>query len=126
MTVFLTPDAKPYFAGTYFPPEPRHGMPGFPELLRHCRRRIPVTQGDDVESRPASSSERLAAAADRAPAPDELAADASSTARSPALRCRSIRSQGGFGGAPKFPPHLALEFLLRRLWADPDDPTPGR
>ena len=35
MTVFMTPDAKPFFAGTYFPPEPRQGMPGFPELLRH-------------------------------------------------------------------------------------------
>ena len=48
MTVFLTPDAKPFFAGTYFPPEPRQGMPGFPELLRHVAnayRRPPRRRG---------------------------------------------------------------------------------
>ena len=119
MTVFLTPDAKPYYAGTYFPPEPRHGMPGFPELLRHVGDAY-HSRKDEVQLTAGKLEERLAASADRAPGPDDLPRRIVDDAIT-ALAMSFDPVQGGFGGAPKFPPHLALEFLLRRLWADPQD-----
>ncbi len=119
MTVFLTPDAKPYYAGTYFPPEPRHGMPGFPELLRHVGDAY-HSRKDEVRITAGKLEERLAASADRAPASDDLPRRIVDDAVT-GLAMSFDPTQGGFGGAPKFPPHLALEFLLRRLWADPHD-----
>ena len=119
MTVFLTPDAKPYYAGTYFPPEARHGMPGFPELLRHVGDAY-HSRKDEVQLTAGKLEERLAASADRAPAPDDLPRRIVDDAVT-GLAMSFDPVQGGFGGAPKFPPHLALEFLLRRLWADPQD-----
>jgi uncharacterized protein len=119
MTVFLTPDAKPYYAGTYFPPEPRHGMPGFPELLRHVGDAY-HSRKDEVLITAGKLEERLASSADRAPAPDDLSRRIVDDAVT-GLAMSFDPVQGGFGGAPKFPPHLALEFLLRRLWADPQD-----
>jgi uncharacterized protein YyaL (SSP411 family) len=119
MTVFLTPDARPFFAGTYFPPEPRQGMPGFPELLRHVADAYRLRKGD-VEHTASQLSERLAAAANRTPSPDALDRRTVDDAVT-GLAMSFDPAQGGFGGAPKFPPHLALEFLLRRIWADPKD-----
>ena len=120
MTVFLTPDGKPFFAGTYFPPEARQGMPGFPEILRHFAE-VYRSRRADVEHTAGQVNERLLAAADRAPSPDGLE-------RGPVVEAVTGLAmafdpvQGGFGGAPKFPPHLALEFLIRRLWDRPGDP----
>ncbi len=119
MTVFLTPDAKPYYAGTYFPPEPRHGMPGFPELLRHVAEAY-RSRKDEVLHTAGQLEERLAASAARAPARDDLPRRIVDDAVT-GLAMSFDPAHGGFGGAPKFPPHLALEFLLRRLWADPQD-----
>ena len=119
MTVFLTPDARPFFAGTYFPPEPRHGMPGFPELLRHVADAYGARKGD-VEHTAAQLAERLSASANRTPSADALDRRTVDNAVT-GLAMAFDPAQGGFGGAPKFPPHLALEFLLRRLWADPKD-----
>ena len=119
MTVFLTHDARPFFAGTYFPPEPRQGMPGFPELLRHVAEAY-RSRRDDVLHTAEQLRERLAASADRTPSPDaprRRTVDDAVTG----LAMSFDPGPGGFGGAPKFPPHLALEFLLRRLWADPTD-----
>jgi uncharacterized protein YyaL (SSP411 family) len=118
MTVFLTPDAKPFFAGTYFPPEPRQGMPGFPELLRHVANAY-TGRRDDVEYTANQIGDRLADATRRAPGGDldRQAVDGAVTG----LAIAFDPAQGGFGGAPKFPPHLALEFLVRRLWDRPGD-----
>jgi uncharacterized protein YyaL (SSP411 family) len=118
MTVFLTPDAKPFFAGTYFPPEPRQGMPGFPELLRHVATAYEGRR-DDVEYTATQIGERLADAARRTPGGglERQSVDAAVTG----LAIAFDPAQGGFGTAPKFPPHLALEFLVRRLWDRPDD-----
>ena len=118
MTVFLTPDAKPFFAGTYFPPEPRQGMPGFPELLRHVANAYGGRR-DDVEYTAAQIGDRLAEAARRDPGRglEREGVDAAVTG----LAIAFDPVQGGFGTAPKFPPHLALEFLVRRLWERPGD-----
>jgi hypothetical protein len=120
MTVFLTPDGRPFFAGTYFPPEARQGMPGFPEILRHFADAYRARR-DEVERAASQVGDRLRTAADRRAAealPERRAVEDAVTG----LALAFDPVQGGFGGAPKFPPHLALEFLLRRLWARPDDP----
>ncbi|MFI9205390.1 thioredoxin domain-containing protein [Streptomyces sp. NPDC053048] len=111
MTVFLTPDAEPFYFGTYFPPAPRHGMPGFRQVLEGVRaawndRREEV--GQVARRIVGDLSERtLAVDTSAPPGPQELhAALLGLTREFDAVR-------GGFGGAPKFPPSMTLEFLLR-------------
>ena len=119
MTVFLTPDGRPFYAGTYFPKTARGGLPAFADLCRaisnayHERR-------DDVEGQAAEVARRLAAAADRTAAEEPL--DRAILDDAVVGLARSFDPiEGGFGGAPKFPPSLAMEFLLRRLARRPDD-----
>ncbi|MFF4454770.1 thioredoxin domain-containing protein [Streptomyces goshikiensis] len=111
MTVFLTPDAEPFYFGTYFPPEPRHGMPSFTQVLEGVRtawegrpeevaevaRRI---VGDLAGRRPDYGKAGT-------PGPEELAGALLGLTR------EYDAAHGGFGGAPKFPPSMVLEFLLR-------------
>ncbi|MEV5380325.1 thioredoxin domain-containing protein [Streptomyces nondiastaticus] len=118
MTVFLTPDAEPFYFGTYFPPAPRHGMPGFPQVLEGVRaawrdRRDEVGQ---VAGRIVRDlSERTLAlgvpAEKDAPARPPAAEDLGAALLGLTREFDAVR--GGFGGAPKFPPSMALEFLLR-------------
>ncbi|MEU4103465.1 thioredoxin domain-containing protein [Streptomyces tanashiensis] len=111
MTVFLTPDAAPFYFGTYFPPEPRHGMPSFPEVLEGVKdawagRREEVAEvADRIVKDLAGRS--LAYGGDGVPGEKELAQALL------ALTREYDATRGGFGGAPKFPPSMALEFLLR-------------
>jgi len=110
MTVFLTPDGEPFFGGTYFPPEPRHGLPSFKQLLTAVADAWRDRRAD-IEQDAGTITEQLRRAAQpsREPLSSSLLADA----------IRGLRGTfdpvwGGFGGAPKFPPASALEFLLRR------------
>ena len=121
MTVFLTPDGRPFYAGTYFPKTARGGLPGVRRPLPRDRGRLPRPargrRGPGGRGRaPARRGRR------RAP-PRRGRLDAAHPRRRGrrAWPGSSTRSEGGFGGAPKFPPSLALEFLLRRLWRRPDD-----
>ncbi|RSO28667.1 hypothetical protein DMH15_27900 [Streptomyces sp. WAC 06725] len=115
MTVFLTPDAEPFYFGTYFPPAPRHGMPSFPQILQGVRgawaeRRDEVGEvaGRIVADLSARSvSETLAKGGQVPPGPEDLASALLALTRD------FDAVYGGFGGAPKFPPSMALEFLLR-------------
>jgi hypothetical protein len=126
MTVFLTPQGRPFYAGTYFPPAPRHGMPSFPQLLTAIAEAWRTQRGEveDAGSRIAAAlSGRLATGSG---APD----DALLTAAVQALAADEDTEHGGFGGAPKFPPSANLEQLLRhaarrRLEATPDDGPAG-
>jgi uncharacterized protein YyaL (SSP411 family) len=110
MTSFLTPTGEPFFCGTYWPNERRHGMPSFREVLESVARTW-------VERR----AEVLEAGADVVRRLSESASVGSSLAVTPELldaAAASLRSSyddvaAGFGGAPKFPPSMALEFLLR-------------
>jgi uncharacterized protein YyaL (SSP411 family) len=112
MTVFLTPDGEPFFGGTYYPPEPRHGLPSFRQLL------VAVSDAyrerrDDVTRQAQALVEAVREQNDRQPSSEPLTAAVLEEA------VRGLRSQfdpewGGFGPAPKFPPASALEFLLRR------------
>jgi uncharacterized protein len=112
MTVFLLPSGEPFLGGTYFPPEARHGLPGFREVLvaisnAYRERREDVTRqaGTLVEALQQSAAVRPSAD----PLTDSLLGEAER-----GLGRQFDPEWGGFGGAPKFPPASALEFLLRR------------
>ncbi len=109
MTVFLTPDQQPFFAGTYFPPEDRHGRPGFPAILR----RIAELWRDN---RPALERVGGELSAHLRQATDPSPGDVDLEAVFARLRDQLARSfdpaWGGFGAAPKFPPSTLLRLLL--------------
>ena len=111
MTVFLTPDAVPFYGGTYFPPQDRYNIPGFPRVLIGVAEAYKERQDEIRETGTSLITElrRLSetAGSDRPIEPELLDAAYSGMTRN----YDSVN--GGFGGAPKFPPAMALEFLLR-------------
>ena len=116
LTVFLTPDdLVPFFAGTYFPPEPRHGLPAFRELLRWVAE-VYRTRRDEIRRQNAALLEALRGL-EPAPAAGARPLDAAplEVARRQIERDYDPR-HGGFGPAPKFPHPTHLERLLRH-WA---------
>ncbi len=116
MSVFLTPDLKPFFGGTYFPPDDRYGRPGFPTLLKHIaqawatdRLRIMVSGSEALEE----LGRYTAVTSGGAQRPDDSLAEAAF-----GLFERDFDEEfGGFGGAPKFPRPVIHNFLLR-YWAE--------
>ena len=112
MTVFLTPEGEPFYAGTYFPPEPRHGMPSFPQLLIAVEEAW-RTQRDDIVAQAARLVEAVGRSARTAPSAEPLT-DALLAGAERGVARTFERTYGGFGRAPKFPPASTLEFLLRR------------
>ncbi|MFA4876513.1 MAG: thioredoxin domain-containing protein [Methanoregula sp.] len=110
LSVFLTPDKKPFFAGTYFPPERRFGMIGFPELLA----KITALWKDQRTTLMVSASEMLLALKSRQDMPHEGEPDPQLLhAGYDALAAAFDPARGGFGRAPKFPSPLLILFLLR-------------
>lgn len=111
MTVFLTPDAEPFYFGTYFPPEPRHGMPSFRQVADGVRRAW-VDRRDEVADVAGKivrdlADRQLTFGSGELPGEDELAQALLGLTRD------YDASRGGFGSAPKFPPSMVVEFLLR-------------
>jgi uncharacterized protein len=111
MTVFLTPDRVPFYGGTYYPPEPRHGMPAFRDVLEAISKLYRERRGE-VEGSAGRLQEALAQSGRIAPSSEPLTEQLLWDA-SHALRSHFDPEWGGFGGAPKFPPASTLEFLLR-------------
>ena len=112
MTVFLTPEGEPFFGGTYYPPEPRHGLPSFRQLL------VAVSDAyrerrEDVTLQAQALVEAVREQNERHPSSEPLT-DAVLEEAVRGLRSQLDPEWGGFGRAPKFPPASALEFLLRR------------
>jgi uncharacterized protein len=112
LNAFITPDGVPFWAGTYFPPEPRHGMPSWPQVLTGVaeawrQRRAEIEQGA------AQILPRLQGAANLQP--DEAPLDpAALDAAVVELGRRYDADHGGWGGAPKFPAASTIDFLLGR------------
>ena len=111
MTVFLTPDAEPFYFGTYFPPAPRHGMPSFRQVLEGVRsawtdRRDEVAEVAGKITRDLSQRQ-IDYGGTEAPGKEELSQALLGLTR------EYDPQRGGFGGAPKFPPSMVIEFLLR-------------
>jgi len=111
MSVFLTPDGKPFYAGTYFPDEPRHGMPAFRQVLEGIADAW-MTRRDEVEVQSARVTEAIAHAGQLGAADGALGEEIADAALE-RLRGSFDARWGGFGGAPKFPQPMTLEFLLR-------------
>jgi uncharacterized protein YyaL (SSP411 family) len=111
MTVFLTPEGEPFIGGTYFPPEPRHGLPSFREVLRQISDLYRDRRGDVVRQARALT-EAVQSSAEAQPSHDPLTESLLRDAVD-GHRKQFDSQWGGFGRAPKFPPASSLEFLLR-------------
>jgi hypothetical protein len=111
MTVFLTPEGKPFFGGTYFPPEPRFGMPSFEQVLLAVSEAY-ATRRDQLEQVAEQLVGAIREASERSPSSEPLTTELLTRAVS-SLRAQFDPVHGGFGGAPKFPSASTLEFLLR-------------
>jgi uncharacterized protein len=112
MTVFLTPAGEPFHGGTYYPPEPRHGMPAFRQVLLAVEKAWREQRGE-VERVGANVGEALRRAGRVVPSTEPLSEDILADAI-PRLRAVHDGTWGGFGGAPKFPAGPTVGFLLRR------------
>jgi uncharacterized protein len=123
MTVFLTPDGTPFYGGTYFPPQDRHGLPGFPKLLAaisdawRSRRGEVEASGRELTAS-LGQSERLRRAA-------TLLGDEILFAAYQAISSQFDEEWGGLGGAPKFPQPMIWEFVLR-FWRRSKNPYAQR
>jgi uncharacterized protein YyaL (SSP411 family) len=109
LNVFLTPDQVPFYGGTYFPPDARHGMAAWPAVLEAVAEAW-RTQREEIVERGAKMAAALGRSAALAPAETLPGADALDEAVR-ALRAGFDPAGGGFGGAPKFPPSSVLRFL---------------
>jgi uncharacterized protein YyaL (SSP411 family) len=109
LTVFLTPAGKPFFGGTYFPPEDRHGLPSFPRVLKAVADAY-RNRRSDIEQTAKQLVALLSRETDKSA--EALVVDIVEQAYL-VLRQEFDKENGGFGTAPKFPQPMTLEFLLR-------------
>ena len=112
LNVFLTPEQVPFYAGTYFPPQSRMGMPGWRDVLQAVADAW-RDRRDEIRAGSARVAERLQGAARLQPSAEPMNPRALDDAVA-SLRAQYDSANGGFGDAPKFPPASALEFLLGR------------
>ena len=110
MSVFMTPEGKPFHGGTYFPPEPRHGMPSFQQVLTAVHDAW-TNRRDELESGAGRLTEAIQAA-DSLDLPAAPVTDDDLRRASQALAGSEDRTHGGWGDAPKFPQSMAIEFLV--------------
>ena len=125
MSVFLTPDGKPFYGGTYFPPQPTHGLPAFRQVLAG----VVKAWRDERDEVVAAGGRMVATLIEQ----NRLAADPASLAAEPtrelldaataAIEASFDATNGGWGRAPKFPQPMTIEYLLRRA-ATTGDPQP--
>jgi uncharacterized protein YyaL (SSP411 family) len=116
MSMFLTPAGAPFYAGTYFPPDDRHGMPGFRRVLEHVAHAYHSNKAG-VEA--ASAEVIRALSTVKFQGGGALEHDALD--RAAARIAQSYDPvHGGFGGAPKFPPSMSLDFLMQVAWRTND------
>ncbi|HVL64078.1 MAG TPA: thioredoxin domain-containing protein [Actinomycetota bacterium] len=115
MTVFLTPDGKPFYGGTYFPNEDRHGMPSFQKVLRAVHEAWRERR-DEVERQGDHLVEHIGVADRLSPSSEPPARALVETAADTIGRSYD-EQYGGFGSAPKFPQPMTIDFLLRRAAA---------
>jgi uncharacterized protein YyaL (SSP411 family) len=124
LTVFLTPDQQPFFAGTYFPPVDRHGLPSFPRILESVADAYANKRADiDLQAKEISEAIAQVSAPEKKEGeipPDVLARAAAK------LQVRFDDEHGGFGSRPKFPSTMSLDVLLAHAIANKDDKARAR
>jgi uncharacterized protein YyaL (SSP411 family) len=114
MTVFLTPDGRPFFGGTYFPKEPRAGMPSFVQLCQAVAQTWTERRSDvDEQAERLTAALNQATSLDQPEGPGDLPGADVVRSASEALAGRFDAKWGGFGLAPKFPQPDQLDLLLR-------------
>ena len=121
MSVWLTPDGRPFYGGTYYPDQDRHGMPSFTKVCEVVAQAWD-DQRDDVEEQ----ANKLTAAIDETVLRTRPASGLGTgilTSAIPNVRAQFDPSWGGFGRAPKFPQAMTLDFLCRALVHDPEPGT---
>jgi uncharacterized protein YyaL (SSP411 family) len=112
LNAFVTPDQLPFYAGTYFPPEPRSGMPSWRQVVEAVADAW-TQRREEIRASGERIIPRLAGGAALAPSSEPIAGLTLDTAVQH-LRESYDAERGGFGGAPKFPPASTIELLLRR------------
>ncbi len=120
MTVFLTPQGKPFYGGTYYPPVPRFGMPSFKQLLLSINQTW-QSRRDEIEN----SAEQIAAHLRQTSFASSAQASLGETLFDHVYQAISSKfdaQEGGFSEAPKFPPSMTIEFLLR-YYLEKDEPA---
>ncbi|MCC6455298.1 MAG: thioredoxin domain-containing protein [Caldilineaceae bacterium] len=110
MSVFLTPDGKPFYGGTYFPPEPRYGMPSFVQVLRSVSEAY-RDRRDQVEGQAERLTDMLRRTAQFESQAVDLGVETLDEAVAQ-LHQNFDEEHGGFGTQPKFPQPMTLEFIL--------------
>jgi uncharacterized protein len=111
MTVFLTPQGVPFYGGTYFPPVDRYNVPAFPRVLESVASAF-RERPDDIEETANSVLSELKRLSTANESRDLLSTELLDNAYAGTVRNYDLNN-GGFGSAPKFPPAMSLEFLLR-------------
>jgi uncharacterized protein len=111
MTVFLTPDAVPFYGGTYFPPQDRYNIPGFPRILISVADAYRERQ-EEIRENSVSLINELRRLSETGGSDHPIETELLDAAYVGVVR-NYDSINGGFGGAPKFPPAMTLEFLLR-------------
>jgi uncharacterized protein len=112
LNAFLTPEQVPFYGGTYFPPEPRHGLPSWRQVLEAVADAWSQRR-EEIRARGAQMARRLAGGALLAPSAEPIAQAALERATEN-LEASFDAQRGGWGQAPKFPAASAIEFLLAR------------
>jgi len=125
LNCFLTPDGKPFYAGTYFPPRPAHNRPAWLQLLQHLagiwaeKRDVALDQAEKLLGHIRQNDQVFVKNADTLqpqPDPSTLQQPNNLSILYDQMRDRFDRAEGGFGGAPKFPGTMAIQFLLNYHW----------
>ena len=118
MSVFLTPEGRPFYGGTYYPPEPRHGMPSFPQVLRSIAD-VYQHRRDQVDQQ----AQRLTGMLEQSAELESQSSDLSDLMLDEAvayLYQRFDEERGGFGNQPKFPQPMTLDFALTQYLRNGD------
>jgi hypothetical protein len=113
LNVFLTPEQLPFYGGTYFPPDPRHGMPAWTQVLQAIAESWEANRAE-IRAGGERLRERLSGGSQLSPSGEPLHQSALEQAVAGLSESFDARSGGGFGRAPKFPQAPVLEFLLLR------------
>jgi len=117
MSVFLTPQGEPFYGGTYWPPQRRHGMPGFDEVLRAIAELWEKRRPDALENA-GQLTQHLRSLSRPSRPPGDLSVG-TLTAAVASLERVFDYTYGGFGGAPKFPHPMDVQLLMRFYRRDP-------